>query len=98
MTVQVLLMTHQNGATDLLPLSPLLFLPSSRREDEEKFKSDLSDQLAKGTTWERICTLIDLQDSRSKTTTKSKQDLTRFKEILLNLKREGENAPGAGGY
>ncbi|GAA5826178.1 hypothetical protein JCM11251_007195 [Rhodosporidiobolus azoricus] len=71
---------------------------AQNKEDEEKFKSQLSDSLAQGTTWERICTLVDLQDSRSKTTTKSKQDLTRFKEVLLSLKREGENAPGAAGY
>ncbi|BGP22111.1 clathrin light chain [Rhodotorula toruloides] len=71
---------------------------AQNKEDEEKFKTDLSDSLAKGTTWERICTLIDLQDSRSKTTTKSKQDLTRFKELLLSLRREGETAPGAAGY
>ncbi|GAA5974124.1 hypothetical protein JCM11641_003449 [Rhodosporidiobolus odoratus] len=71
---------------------------AKNKEDEEAFKSQLSDSLAQGTTWERICTLVDLQDSRSKTTTKSKQDLGRFKEILLSLKREGENAPGAGGY
>ncbi|BGP13221.1 hypothetical protein JCM10213_005009 [Rhodosporidiobolus nylandii] len=71
---------------------------AKNKEDEEAFKSQLSDSLAQGTTWERICQLVDLQDSRSKTTTKSKQDLGRFKEILLSLKRDGENAPGAGGY
>jgi hypothetical protein len=69
-----------------------------RRDDEEAFKTELTDSLAKGTTWERICTLVDLQDSRSKTTTKSKQDLSRFKDLLLSLRREGETAPGAGGY
>lgn len=58
----------------------------------------MTDSLAKGTTWERICTLVDLQDSRSKTTTKSKQDLSRFKDLLLSLRREGETAPGAAGY
>jgi len=71
---------------------------AQNKEDEEKFKSTQSDSLAQGTTWERICTLVDLTDSRSKTSTKSKQDLSRFKEVLLSLKREGENAPGAGGY
>ncbi|GAA6030000.1 hypothetical protein JCM8097_009208 [Rhodosporidiobolus ruineniae] len=71
---------------------------AKNKEDEEKFRAQLSDSLAQGTTWERICTLVDLQDSRSKTTTKSKQDLGRFKEILLSLKREGETAPGAAGY
>ncbi|GAA5873275.1 hypothetical protein JCM3774_005929 [Rhodotorula dairenensis] len=71
---------------------------AQNKDDEEAFKTELSDSLAKGTTWERICTLVDLQDSRSKTTTKSKQDLTRFKELLLSLRREGETAPGAAGY
>ena len=69
-----------------------------RREEEAAFNSERTDALAKGTTWERICTLVELTDSRSKTSTKSKQDLTRFKEVLLSLKREGENAPGAAGY
>ncbi|GAA5841197.1 hypothetical protein JCM3766R1_001699 [Sporobolomyces carnicolor] len=71
---------------------------AQNKEDEEKFKSNLTESLAQGTTWERICQLVDLTDSRSKTSTKSKQDLSRFKEVLLSLKREGENAPGAGGY
>jgi hypothetical protein len=42
--------------------------------------------------------MVELQDSRSKTTSRSKQDLSRFKDVLLALKREGESAPGAGGY
>lgn len=78
------------------PKLELTLAPS--REEETDFNSSRTDALAQGTTWERICTLVDLQDSRSKTTTKSKQDLSRFKEILLGLKREGESAPGAGGY
>lgn len=68
------------------------------KEEEATFVAARTDALAKGTTWERICDLVELQDSRSKTTTKSKQDLTRFKDVLLALKREGDNAPGAGGY
>ncbi|GAA5887533.1 hypothetical protein JCM16303_004235 [Sporobolomyces ruberrimus] len=71
---------------------------AQNKEDETAFKSRQTESLAQGTTWERICQLVDLQDSRSKTGTKSKQDLSRFKEVLLSLKREGENAPGAGGY
>ena len=31
--------------------------------------------------------MVELQDSRSKTTTKSKQDLARFKSVLLDLRR-----------
>ncbi len=69
-----------------------------RREEEEAFNTARTDALGQGTTWERVCDLVDLKDSRSKTNTQSKQDLSRFKDILLSLKREGETAPGAGGY
>jgi hypothetical protein len=75
-----------------------LLLPVFTREEEAAFDAKRTEELGKGTTWERICNLVELQDSRSKTTTKSKQDLSRFKELLLSLKREGEHAPGAGGY
>ncbi|KAK4700945.1 hypothetical protein P7C70_g5299, partial [Phenoliferia sp. Uapishka_3] len=71
---------------------------SKNKEEEEAFNEKRTDALAKGTTWERICTMVELQDSRSKSTTKSKQDVARFKEILLALKREGESAPGAAGF
>ncbi|GAA5957887.1 hypothetical protein JCM21900_001299 [Sporobolomyces salmonicolor] len=71
---------------------------AQNKEDEEAFKTSLAEALGRGTTWERICDLVDLQDSRSKSTTKSKQDLSRFKEVLLDLRRAGETAPGAGGY
>ena len=81
-----------------LLLTPRHPRASPRREEEEAFNSARADALGQGTTWERVCDLVDLKDSRSKTSTQSKQDLTRFKEILLALKREGESAPGAGGY
>lgn len=71
------------------------------RESEEEFLQSLTDSLSAGTTWERICSLIDLQNSQSKTlarTGANTTDLTRFKEVLLRLKREGEAAPGAAGY
>lgn len=45
--------------------------------------------------------MVDLQNSQSKTIAKSgpgSTDLTRMKEILLSLRREGETAPGAAGY
>ncbi|KAK4049439.1 Clathrin light chain [Microbotryomycetes sp. JL201] len=71
---------------------------AQNKEEEALFNEKRTEELAKGTTWERICNMIELQDSRSKTTTRSKQDLSRFKEILLSLKREGETAPGAAGY
>ncbi|MBW0477658.1 hypothetical protein O181_017373 [Austropuccinia psidii MF-1] len=68
------------------------------KEQEAEFLQSRDDALARGTTWQRITDLIELQDSRSKTCGKSTRDLSRFKEILLSLKREGENAPGAAGY
>jgi len=61
----------------------------------------MSASLSSGTTWERICDLIELQNSQSKTIARTgagTTDLTRFKEVLLRLKREGDAAPGAGGY
>ncbi|GAA97191.1 uncharacterized protein L969DRAFT_42397 [Mixia osmundae IAM 14324] len=71
---------------------------ASNKEEESKYLSAQTDALAKGTTWDRIAELVELKDSRSKTNTKSTRDLTRFKELILSLKREGETAPGAGGY
>lgn len=89
------------SASPLPLLSPALrveLTDRTNREEEAAFDASRTDALAQGTTWERICNLVELQDSRSKTTTKSKQDLGRFKEILLGLKRDGEHAVGAAGY
>ena len=61
----------------------------------------MSASLSQGTTWQRICDVIELQNSQSKTIARSgpgATDLTRFKEVLLRLKREGDAAPGAAGY
>jgi len=71
------------------------------KEYEAEFLAKLSDSLSSGTTWSRICDLVDLQNSQSKTlarTGPNTTDITRFKEVLLRLKREGDSAPGAGGY
>ncbi|KAI0821143.1 clathrin light chain [Irpex lacteus] len=71
------------------------------KEHEEKFLADLSDSLSAGTTWERIAKFIELENSQSKTIARAgpgTTDLTRFKEVLLRLKREGDSAPGAAGY
>ncbi|TFK81682.1 clathrin light chain [Polyporus arcularius HHB13444] len=68
---------------------------------EEEFLADLNASLSQGTTWQRICSLIELENSQSKTIARSgpnSTDLTRFKEVLLRLKREGDAAPGAAGY
>ncbi|KAF9047477.1 clathrin light chain [Panaeolus papilionaceus] len=71
------------------------------KNSEAEYLADLNASLSSGTTWERICTLIDLQNSQSKTharTGAGTTDLTRFKDVLLRLKREGDRAPGAAGY
>ncbi|KAL6305147.1 clathrin light chain [Sparassis latifolia] len=71
------------------------------KEHEEEFRAVLSDSLSNGTTWQRICDFIELQNSQSKTIARAgtgTTDLSRFKEVLLRLKREGDAAPGAAGY
>jgi len=71
------------------------------KNSEAEYLSELSASLSTGTTWERICNLVELQNSQSKTIARTgagTTDLTRFKEVLLRLKREGDAAPGAGGY
>lgn len=82
--------------------SPYVFhAKRSSREYEEEFLASLTDGLSSGTTWERICKLIELENSQSKTIARSgagTTDLTRFKEVLLRLKREGDAAPGSSGY
>lgn len=71
------------------------------RDQEADYLENLQSSLTKGTTWERICNTIELQNSQSKTIARTgpgTTDLTRFKEVLLRLKREGDSAPGAAGY
>ena len=66
------------------------------RQDEEMFLRE-RDDLTSGTSWERICKQIDLSTAQSKTTNRHVKDVSRFKEMLLSLKKD-EKAPGAGGY
>ncbi|KAF9529792.1 clathrin light chain-domain-containing protein [Crepidotus variabilis] len=71
------------------------------KNTESEFQAEQQASLSSGTTWERICTLVELQNSQSKTIARTgagTTDLTRFKEVLLRLKREGDKAPGAAGY
>ena len=71
------------------------------KDSEADFLSSLNASLSAGTTWSRIADLVELQNSQSKTISRAgpgTTDLTRYKEVLLRLKREGENAPGAAGY
>ncbi|KAL0579619.1 Clathrin light chain [Marasmius crinis-equi] len=71
------------------------------KDNEQAFLQDLTDSLSSGTTWDRICKIIELENSQSKTIARTgagTTDLSRLKEVLLRLKREGDRAPGAGGY
>ncbi|KAF8633260.1 hypothetical protein AX17_004436 [Amanita inopinata Kibby_2008] len=71
------------------------------KEQEAEYIASLTESLSVGTTWQRICDLMELQNSQSKTIARTgtgTSDLTRFKEVLLRLKREGDAAPGAAGY
>ena len=71
------------------------------RNSESEYVAELQASLSSGTTWERICSLVELQNSQSKTIARTgagTTDLSRFKEVLLRLKREGDAAPGAAGY
>ncbi|CAK5269770.1 unnamed protein product [Mycena citricolor] len=71
------------------------------KDAEKDFLEHLTGSLSTGTTWQRICELIELENSQSKTIARAgpgTTDLTRFKEVLLRLKREDTAAPGAGGY
>ncbi|KAF5382280.1 hypothetical protein D9757_008929 [Collybiopsis confluens] len=71
------------------------------KDNEDEYLQSLTESLSAGTTWERICKLIELENSQSKTIARAgagTTDITRFKEVLLRLKREGDMAPGAAGY
>ncbi|KAJ7772028.1 clathrin light chain [Mycena maculata] len=71
------------------------------KDQEKYYLESLTNSLSVGTTWQRICDYIELENSQSKTIARAgagTTDLTRFKEVLLRLKREGDAAPGAGGY
>ncbi|KIK51257.1 hypothetical protein GYMLUDRAFT_64936 [Collybiopsis luxurians FD-317 M1] len=71
------------------------------KDNEDEYLQSLTQSLSAGTTWERICKLIELKNSQSKTIARTgagATDITRFKEVLLRLKREGDMAPGAAAY
>ncbi|CCO34674.1 Clathrin light chain Short=CLC [Rhizoctonia solani AG-1 IB] len=61
------------------------------KENEGEFLSSLTASLLASTTWSRICDLIDLENSQSKT-------LTRYRKVLPKLRKPGDKAPGAAGY
>ncbi|KAH9177499.1 clathrin light chain [Lactarius sanguifluus] len=68
--------------------------PDSRKQvdSEAEYVASQTDALSRGTTWDRICDLVELQNSQRTT------ELSRFREVLLRLRREGTSAPGAAGY
>ncbi|KAJ7287090.1 clathrin light chain-domain-containing protein [Mycena rebaudengoi] len=71
------------------------------KDQEKHYLEHLTSSLSAGTTWQRICELVELENSQSKTVARAgpgTTELSRFKEVLLRLKREGDAAPGAGGY
>ncbi|QRV83821.1 clathrin light chain [Ceratobasidium sp. AG-Ba] len=71
------------------------------KENEANYLSNLTDSLSAGTTWSRICDLIDLENSQSKTVARAgagATDLARYREVLLRLRKQGDKAPGAAGY
>ncbi|CAE6443667.1 unnamed protein product, partial [Rhizoctonia solani] len=68
------------------------------KENEAAYLASLTDSLSSGTTWARICDLVDLENSQSKTVARTGTDLTRYREVLLKLRKQGDKAPGAAGY
>ncbi|KAG8736200.1 hypothetical protein FRC10_009575 [Ceratobasidium sp. 414] len=71
------------------------------KENEANYLSNLTDSLSAGTTWSRICDLVDLENSQSKTVARAgpgATDLARYREVLLRLRKQGDKAPGAAGY
>ncbi|KIY48030.1 hypothetical protein FISHEDRAFT_44064 [Fistulina hepatica ATCC 64428] len=74
---------------------------AENKDQEQEYLANMNSSLTVGTTWERICDLIELQNSQSKTIARAgagTTELGRFKEVLLKIKREGDRAPGAAGY
>ncbi|KAK6517873.1 hypothetical protein TWF506_005051 [Arthrobotrys conoides] len=63
------------------------------RKEAEEFLESRENTSVGGTAWERIAKLVDLTDKGVKT---AKSDKTRFREILVSLRKD-EKAPGASG-
>ncbi|KAG9286322.1 hypothetical protein G9A89_014309 [Geosiphon pyriformis] len=73
----------------------LITLQENKREEEAFIRE--RDNITSGTTWERVCKTLNLVSVQSKSTSKHERDVSRLKELLLDIKKD-ENAPGAGGY
>ncbi|KAK6358423.1 hypothetical protein TWF730_007757 [Orbilia blumenaviensis] len=63
------------------------------RKEAEEFLASRENTSVGGTAWERIAKLVDLTDKGVKT---GKTDKSRFRELLISLRKD-ENAPGASG-
>jgi len=69
-------------------------LVEETRREAEEFLASRENTVAGGTAWERIAKLVDLSEKGARS---SKTDKTRFRELLLSLRKD-EKAPGASGY
>ncbi|KAK6501702.1 hypothetical protein TWF481_009528 [Arthrobotrys musiformis] len=63
------------------------------RKEAEEFLDSRENTSVGGTAWERIAKLVDLTDKGVKT---GKSDKSRFRELLISLRKD-EKAPGASG-
>ncbi|CUS09082.1 unnamed protein product [Tuber aestivum] len=64
------------------------------RAEAQEFLDSRENTTSGGTSWERIAKLVDLTEKGAKA---GKSDKTRFREMLLSLKKD-EKAPGASGF
>lgn len=84
-----------------MSLCLVLLMTLKIRDSEAEYVASQTDALSRGTTWDRICDLTELQNSQSKTLARAgpgTTELSRYREVLLRLRREGTSAPGAAGY
>ncbi|EPS38247.1 hypothetical protein H072_7904 [Dactylellina haptotyla CBS 200.50] len=63
------------------------------RKEAEEFLANRENTSAGGTSWERIAKLVDLTDKGVRS---GNSDKTRFRELLVSLRKD-EKAPGASG-
>ncbi|KAG0633621.1 clathrin light chain [Tuber brumale] len=64
------------------------------RAEAQEFLDSRENTTSGGTSWERIAKLVDLTEKGARG---GKSDKTRFREMLLSLKKD-EKAPGASGF
>ncbi|KAI5852534.1 clathrin light chain [Morchella snyderi] len=71
----------------------LIVRPMNSKEAQE-FLDSRENMTSGGTAWERIAKLVDLTEKGARS---GKSDKSRFREMLLSLKKD-EKAPGASGF